>query len=187
LEEADLSAPAIETLRAAAAAGVRVSVDRGRLIMEAASEPPAALVDALVQCKAEIIALLDPAARDEGTPSSAAIAGHDHCMPRAWAEALAKLSRQRRPPDDVSYRQWDQLRGDFTHFCEHWAGRAEALGWRPRDLLGWDPQNPYSPIAKHLGLAWKFEGAAVVEIRRDALVIERWHGSRATLPRRWTM
>jgi hypothetical protein len=71
--------------------------------MEAASEPPAALVDALVQCKAEIIALLDPAARDEGTPSSDA--GHDGGIPSAWAEAPAKL--QRRPPDDVSYRQWD--------------------------------------------------------------------------------
>jgi hypothetical protein len=170
LEEGSLSAPVIETLRAAAAAGVRVSVDRGRLIMEAATEPPTALVDALVRRKAEIIALLDPAARVEsGTPG-------------AWVEALTKLSRQRRPPDDISYRQWDQLRGDFTHFCERWAGSAEALGWRPRDLLGWDPRYPYTPIAARLGLAWK-----IVEVRRDAIVIERRHGFRATLPRHWTM
>jgi hypothetical protein len=169
-----LSAPVIDTLRAAAAAGVRVSVDRGRLIMEAASEPPATLVYALVQRKAEIIALLDPAAR-EGAPSNTTIAEHDGGIPGAWAEALARLAKQRRP-DDVSHRQWDQLRCDFAHFCERWAGPAEALGWRPRDLLGWDVRYPYSPLARRRGLAWKFEGGAVVEVRRDAIVIERRPG-----------
>jgi hypothetical protein len=114
-------------------------------------------------------------------------AGHDRGVFSGWAEALAKLSRQRRPPDDVSYRQWDALRDDFTRFCGRWATQAEALGWRPRDLLGWDPRYPYTPIAKRLGLAWKFEGAAVVEVRRDAIVVERLHGFRATLPRRWTI
>jgi hypothetical protein len=111
----------------------------------------------------------------------------DRGVPRLCAEALAKLARQRRPPDDVSYRQWDQLRDGFARLCERWAGQAEALGWRPRDLLGWDPRYPYTPIAKRFGLAWKFEGAAVAEVRRDAIVIERPHGFRATLPRHWTM
>ena len=175
-----------DALHAAAAAGVRVTVDRGSLVLEASAEPPAELIDALVRHKAHIISLLDPAARIEGAPSSAAIAGHDGGIPGVWAAALAKLSRQRRPPDDVSYRQWGQLRDGFARFCEDWAGQAEALGWRPRDLLGWDPRYPYTPIAKHIGLAWKFEGAVVVEVRRDAIVVERRH-VRATLSRHWTM
>jgi hypothetical protein len=53
-----LNAPAIETLRAAAAAGVRVSVDGGRLIMEAASEPPTALIDALTRQKPDLVQLV---------------------------------------------------------------------------------------------------------------------------------
>jgi hypothetical protein len=173
-----------DTLHAAVAAGVRVAVDGKDLVWEAASEPPAALLKALARHKADIIALLDPAA-SRVVPSNAAIA--DDRIPGVWTDALAKLSRQRRPPDDVSYRQWDQLRDDFTRFCERWAGRASALGWRPGDLLGWAPRYPYTPIAKRLGLGWKFEGAAVVEVRRDAMVIERRHGFRATLPRDWTM
>jgi hypothetical protein len=156
-------------------------------VLEASAEPPASLIDALARHKAEIIALLDPTARVEGAPSSAAFAERDGSVPHVWAEALAKLSRQQRPPDDVSYRQWELLRDDFTRFCGRWAGPASALGWRPRDLLGWDPRYPYTPIAKRLGLAWKFEGAAVVEVRRDAIVVERLHGFRATLPRPWTM
>jgi hypothetical protein len=176
-----------DALRAAVVAGIRVAVDGKDLVWEAASEPPAALLKALARHKAEIIGLLDPAARMEGAPSSAAFAGHDGGIPDAWAAALAKLSRQRCPPDDVSYRQWGQLRDGFVRFCGRWAGPAEALGWRPRDLLGWDPRYPYTPIAKRLGLAWKFEGAAVVEVQRDAIVIERRHGLRTTLPRLWTI
>jgi hypothetical protein len=177
---------ALDTLRAAAVAGVRVTVDGKDLVWEAASKPPAALIDALARHKAEIIALLDPAARIEGAPSSVAFTDHDGGIPGAWVAALAKLSRQRCPPDDVSYRQWGQLRDDFARFCEDWAGQAEALGWRPRDLLGWDPRYPYTPIARRFGLAWKFEGAAVVELRQDAIVIDRRH-VRATLSRHWTM
>jgi hypothetical protein len=60
------------------------------------------------------------------------------------------------------------------------------MGWRPADLLGWDARYPYTPIAKHLGLAWKIDGAAVVEVTRDAVVIAR-HGVRTTLPRHWPM
>jgi hypothetical protein len=153
-------------------------------VWEAASKPPAALLKALARHKADIIALLEVPTRVESTPSP--IAGNGGGIPGAWAEALARLSRQRRPAD-VTNRDWDQLRADFTRFCERWAGPAEALGWRPRDLLGWDPRYPYTPIAKRLGLSWKFEGAAVVEVRRNATVIERRHGFRATLPRDWTM
>jgi hypothetical protein len=172
-------------LRAAAAAGVQVSIDGESLVLEAASEPPKALIKALKKHKTKILSLLKAAARHEAAPTGAAIAGLEGGIPSAWAEALAKLSRQRRPPDDVSYRQWDQLRDGFVRFCKDWAGPAEALGWRPRDLLGWDPRYPYTPIAKRLGLAWRFDGADVVEVRRDAIVIERWHGLRTTLPRIW--
>ena len=71
---------------------------------------------------------------------------------------------------------------DFGRFCERYATEAASMGWRPAHLLGWDFQCRYSPIAKHLGLVWKFEGAAVVEVTRHAIVIAR-QGVRTTLSR----
>jgi hypothetical protein len=177
-------------------------MNRGKLALEAACEPPASLIEVLARHKVEIIALLDPVARINGAAFNvieddndadaeaerAAIIEFDGGVPRLWAEALAKLCRRRRP-DSVTSREWDQLRDDFAHFCECWALQAEALGWRPRDLLRWAPCCPYT----HLGLAWKFEGRPVVEVRQDAIVIERAQpslramlfGPRATLTRRW--
>jgi hypothetical protein len=172
---------AIDTLRAAAAAGVRVTVERGRLLLKASTEPPATLIDALRRHKADIIALLEPAAGVGHAPCNAE---RDGGIPRVWAEAQARLSRQRSPPDGVRYTQWDQLRDDFGRFYERWASDAASMGWRPTDLLGWNPQYPYTPSAMHRGLAWRFEGAPVVEVTRDAVVIAR-HGVRTTLPRHW--
>jgi hypothetical protein len=66
---------AIDTLRAAAAAGVRVTVNAGRLVLKASAEPPASLIDALRRHKADIIALLDPPTAVEGAPSGADVWG----------------------------------------------------------------------------------------------------------------
>jgi hypothetical protein len=52
---------AIETLKAARAAGVHLGIDGDDLVLEAASAPPTAVLDALSRHKAEIMALLRPA------------------------------------------------------------------------------------------------------------------------------
>jgi hypothetical protein len=49
---------AVEALKAARAAGVELALDGGDLALEAASAPPAAVLDALSRHKAEIVALL---------------------------------------------------------------------------------------------------------------------------------
>jgi hypothetical protein len=118
------------------------------------------------------------------TAPVAVIAEHDGGILRVWTEAQARLSKC--PPPDVSCRRWDQFRDDFARFCARWAGSAEALGWRPHDLLGWDPRYPYTPIAQRLGLTWKIEGAAVVAVTRESIVIDR-RGARITLPRQLLM
>jgi len=76
-------------------------------------------------------------------------------------------------PFDVTYRQWNQLRDDFGRFCNKWAAIAAAIGWQPADLPGWDSCRPNTPIAKVLGIIWKLDGRAAVEITRDALVTAR--------------
>jgi hypothetical protein len=49
---------AMEALRAARALGVELTIEGNDLLLESASEPPAAAVEALVRHKAEIIKLL---------------------------------------------------------------------------------------------------------------------------------
>ena len=52
---------AVEALKAARAGGVEVAIDGDDLVLNAASTPPAAVLDALYRHKAEIVALLRPA------------------------------------------------------------------------------------------------------------------------------
>ena len=52
---------AVETLKAARAAGVHLGIDGDDLVLEAASAPPAAVLGALSRHKAEIMELLRPA------------------------------------------------------------------------------------------------------------------------------
>jgi hypothetical protein len=186
-----------DLLRAATRAGVSMTVTGDRLLLEAAAKPPAAILDAIKRHKAEIITLLTaaeassltrlrgstaPAAPatpdtngakhgDTGWKKRAAVAEYDGGIPRRWAETQARLTA--RPPVDVSQRQWDQLRNDFGRFLDRWAHDADVLGWRPADLLGWDPAHLYTPIAKHVGLIWKFDGATAVELTRDAITTTR--------------
>jgi hypothetical protein len=52
---------AVETLKAARATGIELALDGDDLVLEAASSPPAAVLNALSRHKAEIVVLLRPA------------------------------------------------------------------------------------------------------------------------------
>ena len=87
---------AVEALKAARAAGVELALDGDDLVLEAASAPPAAVLDALSRHKAEIVALLRPG-RDGWSAEDwqvffderAGIVEFDGGLPRAEAEAQA--------------------------------------------------------------------------------------------------
>ena len=87
---------------------------------------------------------------------------YDGSVPRRWAEAQARLTSC---PFDVSYRVWGQLRERLWRVLRPLGRRGGG------DLLGWSPPQPYSPIAKHLGLIWKLNGDVVTKITRDTIVI----------------
>jgi hypothetical protein len=170
--------PAAETARDVCLAAQ--SISRATASLEATARPPTAVIEALRQHKAEIVKLLtsaepakpthtnghehflgttggvvngDPLAKHDNADwaARAAIMEYDRGVPRRWAEAQGHLTSY--PPFDVSQRQWDQLRDDFGRFLDGWAHVAERLGWPPSDLLGWTPPQPYSPIAKRIGIA----------------------------------
>jgi hypothetical protein len=87
---------AIDALEAARAVRISLAVDGDDLVLEAASAPPAAVLDALSQNKAEIVALLRPG-RDGWSAEDwqvlfderAGIAEFDGGLPRAQAETQA--------------------------------------------------------------------------------------------------
>jgi hypothetical protein len=94
MEEAAMSAT--EALRAARALGVELAIDGNDLLLEAASEPPAVVLDELSRHKAEIVALLRPG-RDGWSAEDwrsffeerAAITEFDGGLSRTEAEAQA--------------------------------------------------------------------------------------------------
>jgi hypothetical protein len=87
---------AVETLKAARAAGVHLGIDGDDLVLEAASAPPAAVLGALSRHKAEIMVLLRPA--EDGWSAEdwhvcfderAGMVEFDGGLPRAEAETQA--------------------------------------------------------------------------------------------------
>jgi sugar phosphate isomerase/epimerase len=94
MEEAAMSAT--EALRAARALGVELAIDGNDLLLEPASEPPAAVLDELSRYKAEIVALLR-GGRDGWSAEDwllffeerAGIAEFDAGLPRTEADARA--------------------------------------------------------------------------------------------------
>ena len=113
----------------------------------------------------------------------AAIAEYDGGAPRAWAEALARLDPAR-PPGDVPASRWVQFIDDCGRFLDDgWASSAEALGWRPLDLLGCDRERQFAGV-EPAGLLWCLEGGRLVAITADTAVIETSTGHRQTCQRR---
>jgi hypothetical protein len=90
---------AVEALKAAHAAGVELALDGDDLALNAASAPPAAVLDALSRHKAEIVVLLRPT-EDGRSPEDwqvffderAGVIELDGGLPRAEAEAQAFAS-----------------------------------------------------------------------------------------------
>jgi hypothetical protein len=86
---------AVQALKAARAAGIRLSIDGDALMLEAAAAPPASMLDLLSRHKAGIVALLRPVNGWSGADwlaffdERAGIAEFDGGLPRAEAEARA--------------------------------------------------------------------------------------------------
>jgi hypothetical protein len=113
----------------------------------------------------------------------AAIAEYDGDVPRAWAEALARLDPSN-PPCDLPSNRWQRFVDDCGHFLgQGWASRAEALGWGPLDLFGCDRERPLDR-RENIGLLWLVNGGTIRELRRDGATIETPGGARQSFQRR---
>ena len=175
---------AVEALKAARAAGLRLDLDGGDIVVEAPSRPPRAVLDLLVRYKATIIR--DGLLIRDGEmllQERAAIIEHDGGAPREWAEALARLDPAS-PLGDVPPKRWVQFIDDCGHFIDNgWAHRAAELGWTPFDLFGCDRSRPYARVGR-CGLLWLLEGRTLRVLTADTAVINTVSGSSLTFYRR---
>jgi hypothetical protein len=102
-------------LRMARAAGIRLSVDAGDLVLEAAAPPPVAILELLSRYKPDVIALL-LSGRDGWSAEDwqvcfderAAILEYDAGVPREWAEGFARLDGLA-PPARMDAQRWRRL------------------------------------------------------------------------------
>jgi hypothetical protein len=133
---------AVEALKSARAAGVHLAVDGNSLVLEAASAPPAAVLDTLSRHKAEIVSLLRPG-RDGWSAEDwqvffderAGTVKFEPGLPRAEAEAHAF---------DCCVVEWLNRNPERSP-----AGRCLECGDREHDD---DPLLPYG--AEPAGHAW---------------------------------
>ena len=106
----------------------------------------------------------------EAEEERAAIVEYDSNLPRAWAEAFARLDCAG-PPAGVSQERWRRFVSDCGSFLDSgWADRAHQLGWFPRDLFGCDRRHPFRGLARS-GLLWQVDGGQLVLLSANAAIV----------------
>jgi hypothetical protein len=113
----------------------------------------------------------------------AALVEFDAGVPRALAEALARM-RPAEPPPGISPSRWLRFIDDCGEFLDAgWGAKALVLGWHPLNLFGCDRERPFARIDRS-GLLWLLNGGKLVALSRDTATIETSTGARQTYHRR---
>jgi hypothetical protein len=144
---------------------------------EPRTSPTLATLAALAGDRAEIQNFKPaPDTWSDAQDERAAIVEYDGGALRDWAEALARLDRDK-PPRHVPPQRWLRFINDCGRFLDGgWAARAAALGWGPLQLFGCDRKRPF--YIPHRGLLWEVNGGRLVELHRDRAIIEVNGGAR---------
>jgi len=124
-----------------------------------------------------------PSQRQEQQQERAAIVEFDARIPRAWAEGFAQLHPDR-PPAGVPLMRRQQFVDDVGRFLDDgFAKKAAVLGLGPFDLFECDADRPFARIDQQ-GLCWLIAGNRLVDLSKNAAIIETWTGARQTWRRK---
>ena len=98
-----------------------------------------------------------------------------------YAEALDRL--ERRCPDHIEGKRWQQCLLDAQHFLGEWGDKARALGWVDGELFGLheppaQPHPSYNRLSRYdcTGLLWLLHGRRVLALTSDTAAIETASG-----------
>jgi hypothetical protein len=181
---------AAEALKAARAAGIQLAIKGEDLVLEAPAPPSPVVIDLLRCHKTELVALLRPTTigwtpedSQNAYEERAATIQYDGGVPRAWAEALARLDPAR-PPCDTPPMRWLQFIDDCGRFLDNgWPASAETLGWGPLDLFGCNRDKPFARTSQ-AGLLWLLVGRKLLALTADTAAIATPSGGKLTFYRR---
>jgi hypothetical protein len=118
----------------------------------------------------------------DGEEERAAIFEYDGEVPRAWAEGFSRVQRDR-PPGRVPLNRWQGVIDSIEMFLDRWASRAAALGWEATDIFGADADRP-EVTWLNSGPLWHGDGACVVEVHADRMILATKGGAKQTAFRR---
>jgi hypothetical protein len=174
---------AVTALRMARAAGIELELDGDDLLLQAATPPPAAILDLLSANKTAIVALLrQPDPNTAVIDKLATIVDGDGGVPREWAEGYRRL-RAMPPPADIPERDWQAMVDGAGRLLEQWGSKFACLEWTVEDVFG---VHRVAPLAR-LDLAGlvrfliRFE---VVELTDERAILMNARGARHTYRRR---
>lgn len=106
----------------------------------------------------------------EAEEERAAIVEHEGDLPRAWAEAFARLDCAALPIG-FTLERWHRFLSDCGSFLDSgWAARAHQLGWSPKELFGCDRRRPFLDLAKS-GLLWQVDGGRIILLSASAAIV----------------
>lgn len=165
-------------LEALGAAGVRVSLrDDGTVRLDAAAPPPPEVL-ALARAHRDGIAALllgseaaNPASPAEIAPRPPAAPPMLPGVPLAWCEGVALLAVLP-APDCIALPRWRTFRADAGRLLRDHGAELHRHGWDSLDLFG---LHRTAPAAHPPGwsLSWLLQGAAVLDVAADRVVIQR--------------
>jgi hypothetical protein len=116
------------------------------------------------------------------TPQKTVVGENSNAVSFPYAQALNEL--ERRCPDFIEQRRWQQCIDDAQHFIATWGPQAEALEWSSGDLFALhappeEPHPSYRRLSRYdaTGLIWNLAGHRVVALSSHTAAVAGHTGS----------
>jgi hypothetical protein len=106
--------------------------------------------------------------RDAEFEERAALIEEGARVPRAWAEAFARLDLMPRPAT-LPEKRWREIIDDGGRFLDRWGRYAAELGWSEQDVFGADPLVAVR-VLERVGLVPMIMGGTVKALERGRAV-----------------
>jgi hypothetical protein len=178
-----LSAAARDILHRLAGLGATVDRQGDKLILRAGTAPvPKDIMATIRYHKTEVLQALSADAERDDFEERAALLEAGAKVTLAWAAGFGGLDPDR-PPAGVPLRRWRAVIDAIGTFLDRWAPEAAALGWQAADIFGADAARP-DVTWLNAGPLWSGDGARVVEVHADRIIVETKGGARQSAYRR---